>query len=340
MDFSLNTHFLHLKLLMSIMDTPAAARLKLILLSISALNNSSNNLILDREFTREALNFIREKKINPLNELILKGTLKPGELVTFERTFTFRGINQAVSDRKKGKLTYAKFHLKMPEHDNLIIKGTFNPEHLTCDSAQGKLSGKSRVFIFAHITEVTKEFLELKPIIIADKVLAGPESLFSSPSLRIMAEEIDEFKKALPYTVKMNIDELKKYSEEQIKTWFAEIINEENVPKDWGGEYSDLYTTHIHLRGKRLHAAFTFKGPSKFHPMKMNDLGKNGDQIVRLFQEPANILILQHCHYISAAVSHTMEAFASRMYMPRYYCLLDGIDTLRILRGYKKILFV
>ena len=270
----------------------------------------------------------------------MQGRLRAGELVTFERTFNFRGLSKVMSDRDKGRLTYSEFNVKLPEYDGLIIKGAFSPEHLTCVSAQVKLSGKSRVFIFAHIDDVAREYVALRPIIIADKVLVDKEfqrdCSFINSSFRIMPEEIDEFKNMLPHTFQLDINELKNYSEEQVKTWFAEIVNEHNVPKDWGGEYSDLSTTHIHLHEKRLHAAFVFKGPAKFHTMKMNDLGKNGDQIVRLFQEPADICILQHCNYISAAVIHTMEAFASRIYMPKYYCILDGIDTLRLLKGYKK----
>ena len=89
------------------------------------------------------------------------------------------------------------------------------------------------------------------------------------------------------------------------------------------------------LEGERVTAAFLLKGPSKFHEMKITDLGKNGDQIVRLFQEPADFLILQHCHPVGTAVRHTMKAFA--MSHQRRYVVIDGYDTLRILRAYEKI---
>ncbi|MCS1412289.1 MAG: hypothetical protein M2R45_05495 [Verrucomicrobia subdivision 3 bacterium] len=70
--------------------------------------------------------------------------------------------------------------------------------------------------------------------------------------------------------------------------------------------------------------------------MKMTDLGKNGDQINRLFNEPADLLVLQHCHEITAPVRGTMRAFAQRMGDLRIFCLINGYDTVRLLRAYGK----
>ena len=111
-----------------------------------------------------------------------------------------------------------------------------------------------------------------------------------------------------------NIEILKQIPEESVKNAFSEIINEGNVPKDWGGERSDLFSTNISVDGKYLSSAFLFKGPAKFTPMKMTHLGKNGDQIDRLFTEPADLLILQHCHAVTSPVRSTMRAFASRVH--------------------------
>jgi len=71
--------------------------------------------------------------------------------------------------------------------------------------------------------------------------------------------------------------------------------------------------------------------------MTVKDLGANGNQIVRLFDEPADILILQHCHYIKAEIYKTMDAFASRFNNIRRYCIIDGIDTQRLLSAYGKL---
>ncbi len=44
------------------------------------------------------------------------------------------------------------------------------------------------------------------------------------------------------------------------------------------------------------------KGPAKFHAMTIKDLGANGDQINRLYEEDADIYILQQCHDIKPEI--------------------------------------
>ncbi|HEX4064019.1 MAG TPA: hypothetical protein VHY58_23645 [Streptosporangiaceae bacterium] len=51
--------------------------------------------------------------------------------------------------------------------------------------------------------------------------------------------------------------------------------------------------------------------------MTVRALGKPGDQIVRLFSEPAELLILQHCHEITPSVVNMMEAYAHDLRNPR-----------------------
>jgi hypothetical protein len=69
--------------------------------------------------------------------------------------------------------------------------------------------------------------------------------------------------------------------------------------------------------------------------MTLKDCGKNGDQIYRLFNAPAHIYIVQHCHNIGAAVRKTLEAFAlGRSFTaPCRYVIMDGIATARLLRA-------
>ena len=66
------------------------------------------------------------------------------------------------------------------------------------------------------------------------------------------------------------------------------------------------------------------------------DLGKNGDKIGRLFDESAELLVLQHCHEVTSAVRKQMRAYAQQMNRPRQFCIIDGYDTIRILRAYNK----
>ncbi len=132
------------------------------------------------------------------------------------------------------------------------------------------------------------------------------------------------------------LEPLKIIPETKIKTAFAEIIGEPCVQKDWGGERSDLFSSRVRLNGERISTAFAFKGPAKFQPLNLAQLGKNGDQIDRLFTEPADLFILQHCHEITSPVRGTMRAYAQQISRPRFYCIIDGYDTIRILTAYHK----
>jgi transposase len=93
-----------------------------------------------------------------------------------------------------------------------------------------------------------------------------------------------------PLRSKRGLEPLKALPETEIKAAFAEIIGEPINPKDWGGERSDLFSSRVMLERKRISSAFVFKGPAQFRPMTMAQLGKNGDQIDRLFSEPADLV--------------------------------------------------
>ncbi len=135
---------------------------------------------------------------------------------------------------------------------------------------------------------------------------------------------------------KRDLEQLRSVSEREIKKAFAEIIGEPTVPKDWGGERSDLFTSRVVIDGERIPAAFAFKGPAQFKPLTPAGLGKNGDQIDRLFTEPAELLVLQHCHEITPSVRGMMRAYAQQIGNPRLFCLIDGYDSARLLRAYGK----
>ena len=65
---------------------------------------------------------------------------------------------------------------------------------------------------------------------------------------------------------------------------------------------------------------------------RASSLGTNGDKTDRLFSEPADLLVLQHSH----GVRSTMRTFASRIHELRYFSIIDGYDTVRLLKPYGK----
>ncbi|WP_447645177.1 hypothetical protein [Nocardioides zeae] len=128
---------------------------------------------------------------------------------------------------------------------------------------------------------------------------------------------------------KADLELMRTVPEVDVKHWFAEILGEPQVPKDWGGEQYDLWTRHVSVQGEPVRAAFAFKGPARFRQMQIADLGINGDQILRLAESPADLLVVQHCHSISSRVEHMLKTIATSPSHVRRYMLIDGFCNCR-----------
>ena len=149
-----------------------------------------------------------------------------------------------------------------------------------------------------------------------------------------LIEDFDQFKKIANVDKPTSVEPMRHVSEFAFKSCLAKILGDP-TKKDWGGEMSDHFTGNLNLvGGRRVTGAFLLKGPAKFRPMTLNQLGKNNDQIFRLSQEPADVLFVQHCHEIESAVRATLRAFAVQPGRPRRYCLIDGRDSLWLLQAY------
>lgn len=127
-------------------------------------------------------------------------------------------------------------------------------------------------------------------------------------------------------------------SEDQFKRGVQAIVGEPGKFKDWGGEKSDLYTTRLRINGKRLPAAFAFKGPglkSKLVPGKM---GKNGDQAQRLLQEEARVFFVQHWREIDPSVVDLLQRLATAKSVTNgcqiLFGIIDGNDSERLRLAY------
>jgi len=100
-----------------------------------------------------------------------------------------------------------------------------------------------------------------------------------------------------------------------------------------------LVTSNLSIEGVRVVAAFAFKAKSVPRPLRIKEMGDNGDQGGRLFSEPADLVIVQHCDQITSAVRELMRAYAVRPAQLKPFCLLDRAETVRILRAYNKLGF-
>lgn len=158
---------------------------------------------------------------------------------------------------------------------------------------------------------------------------------------QLWPEDIDQFEKMQRFQVAETTEwtsAMRNLPESRVKECFATLLGD-LTKKDWGGETSDHFTTSLSIEGRRRSAAFLFKGPGGgFREMTLDLCGKRADQIVRLATEPADILVVQHCHNIASAVRMTLHAFVQPGWreggIARKYCLIDGKSTFQILKAY------
>ncbi len=127
-------------------------------------------------------------------------------------------------------------------------------------------------------------------------------------------------------------------SETQFKQGLQGILGEPGQFKDWGGETADLITTRITLNGKRRSAAFALKGPAAKGKLTPGKMGKNGDQIQRLFEAPCEVFLVQYCRQIDPTVMAQMKqlAIAKSLFTGDqiFFGIIDGIDSRRLVEAY------
>ena len=263
---------------------------------------------------------IKQREIKTLGELMISRQLKAGSLFTHYSNFFCKGLvkHHPDSPRTKKALPPPSMYSKLDDLKlGTKVSFTYDPVHLVSNSAWGMLAGQKQLFVLGLVESVNKTNITAIPYIVATLIPdMGEESVKGSywaNRNEVFIDQIDSFSKVTKQELRLKLSHLnilKGISEERIKKAFQDIIREPVSQKDWGGERSDLYSTHLKINGHRLSTSLLFKGPSKFHPMTMADLGKRGDQIPRLVSEHADLLLLQHCHQVTPFVRSTFRAYA------------------------------
>jgi len=280
---------------------------------------------------------VRSATVLPLGEPALVGGEVAQRLVFVEQDFYFRGMGSPAPDRT------VTFKAAIRSAPGWTLSGEFSARHLLNDTAMSRLSGHSTTALLGYVRAVDEDarHVTLVPLMFGDPIhraeseleWTGPVTMETHPS------QVDEFTLAeLP--TGFRITQMKQYPEMQIKKWLAEIIGEPHVPKDWGGETSDLFSARLHVNGRPQRAAFLLKGPAHFRPMTIAALGKNGDQIDRLLSEPADIFVIQHCHHVTTAVRRMAYNYTfvhSLQHESATFMILDGTDTYRLLLARGKV---
>lgn len=283
-------------------------------------------------FADPVISFIRRNSVPSLHSLIEDSRLACGGRFVFDGVLFSRGLSGR--DRStQVSLTSKKAQLP----NEYQLKLSFSRNGLVTDTAYDAISGTKHLFVLGSIQNVKDTLIEAVPYLVgalARKPCNGLElPLYSS--MEVQPGDVDQFS-GIDFTMpvsKRDLNQLKAVPEKRVKEILCTLLGEAEVPKDWGGEECDLYTDHVRIKGCCIATAFLLKGPAKFHELTMADCGKNGDQIVRLFNTGADLLVVQHCHKITPGVRTHVRNFAiARMSFSCRYMFLDGYRTVNIMR--------
>jgi hypothetical protein len=128
--------------------------------------------------------------------------------------------------------------------------------------------------------------------------------------------------------------------EKVFKAGAANILGNRGTFKDWGGEKNDLYTTHLKIKGTRYGSSIGFKGPGTKGTLVPGKMGKNGDQIQRLFDSDAQVFLVQYEGAIAESVTQQLKALAVNKSVqdrrPVFYGIIALEDSYRLRIKYSK----
>lgn len=179
----------------------------------------------------------------------------------------------------------------------------------------------------------------------------------SRPKITVTNQTIKIKAPFKPKTTSLSVDEVKEFQkvksvrnipaelspprlpEAIVKKGIVKLLGEKLDPKDWGGELDDIFTTRATIKGKRRRAAFALKGPAKSGPLVPKMMGKNGDQIQRLFSSPAQAFFVQYEGEIKESIVDLMARLAMAKAITEnevYYGVIDMTDTYRLRLAYPK----
>jgi len=152
----------------------------------------------------------------------------------------------------------------------------------------------------------------------------------------ITIDDIDSFRRVR--SIRVDPGDYTPIPEARFKRGVAKILGEGGRFKDRGGERNDLYTDRVRISGRRYPSAFAFKGPGTRGILNPARMGKNGDQIQRLFRTPASVFMVQYWGQMADSIAEQMEEFAKAKSAVEgnvvFWGVIDGDDSNRLLKAY------
>jgi hypothetical protein len=328
--------FVHRRKIETILGPPGMELIDRHIQELPDLPEALREVRIDRIYTRAIVNFCDALGVHGLRELLNAGR---GRL--FSSVEVLEACPEIFGDQPR-----MVSRVKTPGIDQYAVELRYSRERVRSDTLRSYLHDENEHAIIARFHSRKENLLVFEPLVMGapwlwsgNVLLPEDDAVWWSHAYgEVFVEDIDELAKAVEVADAVGDWKVMEHvSEQAFKQCLAEILGVD-APRDWGGERSDLYSAHVHLRGRRHPTAFLLKGPARFSPMTLNHLGKNNDQIVRLSHEPADLLIVQHCHDIGTDVRETLRAFAVQPGpIRRRYCLIDGRDSYKILLAYGKL---
>ena len=330
LDHTIDPGFVHHRKIETILGQPGMRVINELIAQLPEMPPHLREVRIDHIYTRVFLSWCNSKGIKPLGDSLVN---QSGIIVCSTEMLApcpnFSEGERAISTW----VPNGEIHQTVEFH--------YSTQFVRSATLRGKLLQGFKISIVAELSYVCDELIVFEPIIMGFPWLERGES---NPNFEIMlygpdffehfVEDFDEFSKVRQIPNPPSPEPMRMISESAFKTCLAKILGD-TAPQDWGGEESDYYSAHLHLTGRRVTGTFLLKGPAKFAPMGLNHLGKNNDQINRLAHQPAEVLIVQHCHDILPVIRDTLRVFAVQPSRPRRYCLIDGRDSLRLLQAYE-----
>jgi hypothetical protein len=129
-EYTVLPYFLHMRLLLSLMPARLTRALEATVARVDALDPLMRKDRIDRDLTGGALTLIKTNKVPALEEVLLGAGPVIGQLVIINRPLYYKGVSRAFLQERAGKKTYAEFHGKLKEFNDVTIRGKFSPEHL------------------------------------------------------------------------------------------------------------------------------------------------------------------------------------------------------------------
>ena len=251
----------------------------------------------------------------------------------------FRGVNEAYFRSKRtGDACRGTVWAKLATDPELRFHAEVNAARCTTDTGAHLMSGTRRACMRALVSDVEDGLVTLRVVAIGQRLVGyGDRAYFQvvGDVAHVWPQQVDQFEGVdFDRGEKSDLKLMRNVGEEAVKHWFAEILGQSEVPKDWGGGAVRPLDPVLDCRGHPDARSIHFKGPAAFHPADRRPR-QEGDQIQRLAESPADLLVVQHCHTITSRVEHMLRTYATSPRNVRKYMLLDGYATAAILKHFE-----